>query len=68
MKINDEMRYLWRAVDHEGELLESFVTATKDEAAALTFIKKTSERHLISRDLYRPRRSAAPAEWRAVMG
>lgn len=22
MKINDEARYLWRAVDHEGEVLE----------------------------------------------
>ena len=26
------------------------------------------KRHLISRDLYRERRSAALAEWRAVMG
>ena len=26
------------------------------------------ERHLISRDLYRKRRSAALAEWRTVMG
>jgi hypothetical protein len=26
------------------------------------------ERHLISRDLYRERRSAALAEWRQVMG
>jgi hypothetical protein len=26
VKINGEMRYLWRAVDHEGEVLESFVT------------------------------------------
>ena len=26
------------------------------------------ERHLISRDLYRERRSIALAEWRAVMG
>ena len=26
------------------------------------------ERHLVSRDLYRERRSAALAEWRAVMG
>jgi len=23
LKINGEMRYLWRAVDHEGEILES---------------------------------------------
>jgi putative transposase len=141
------MRYLWRAVDHEGEVLESFVTKDRDKAAALKFIKKAmkrhgrpgaivtdglrsygaalkeigaadrqetgrwlnnrvenshlpfrrreramsrfrrmktlqkfasvhgevhnhfnQERHLISRDIYRERRSAALAEWRAVMG
>jgi len=147
VKINGEMRYLWRAVDHEGEVLESFVTKERDKAAALRFIKKAmkrhgrpqavvtdglrsygaamkeignadrrevgrwlnnraenshqpfrrreramlrfrrmktlqkfasvhgqvhnhfnQERHLISRELYRERRSAALAEWRAVMG
>jgi putative transposase len=147
VKINGQMRYLWRAVDHEGEVLESFVTTTRDKAAALKFIKKamkrhgrpkaivtdklrsygaalkeigaaglqeagrhlnnraenshlpfrrreramlrfrrmktlqkftsvhasvhnhfSQERHLISRDLYRERRSAALAEWRTVMG
>jgi putative transposase len=147
VKINGEMHYLWRAVDHEGEVLESFVTKTRDKAAALKFIKKamkrfgrpesvvtdglrsygaalkeigaadrqevgrwlnnraenshqpfrrreramerfrrmktlqkfaavhgtvhnhfSQERHLISRDVYRKRRSAALAEWRAVMG
>ena len=146
VKINGEMRYLWRAVDHEGEVLESYVTTTRDKAAALKFIKKamkrqgrtkaivtdglrsyaaalkeignadcqevgrwlnnraenshqpfrrreramerfrrmktlqkfaavhgtvhnhfSQERHLISRDLYRERRSAALAEWREVM-
>ena len=146
VKINGEMRYLWRAVDHEGEVLESYVTKTRDKAAALSFIKRAlkrhgrpqavvtdglrsysaamkeignddrqevgrwvnnraenshqpfrrreramerfrrmktlqkfaavhgtvhnhfnQERHLISRDLYRERRSAALAEWRAVM-
>ena len=147
VKINGEMCYRWRAVDHEGEVLESFVTTTRDKAAALAFIKRAmkrhgraqavvtdglrsygaalkeignagrhkigrwlnnraenshqpfrrreramerfrrmktlqkfaavhgtvhnhfnQERHLISRDLYRERRSAALAEWRAVMG
>ncbi len=146
VKINGEMHYLWRAVDHEGEVLESYVTKTRDKAAALKFIKKAmrrhgqpkkvvtdglrsyraamkeignadrqetgrwlnnraenshlpfrrreramirfrrmktlqkfaavhaqvhnhfaQERHLISRDLYRQRRSAALAEWRAIM-
>ena len=45
VKINGEMRYLWRAVDHEGEVLESFVTKTRDEAAALKFMKKALKRH-----------------------
>ena len=146
VRINGQMRYLWRAVDHEGEVLESFVTTDRDKAAALKFIKKAlkrhgrpraivtdglrsykaamneignadrqevgrwannraenshlpfrrreramlrfrrmktlqkfasvhasvhnhfgQERHLISKDLYRERRSAALAEWRAVM-
>ena len=40
VKINGEMRYLWRAVDHEGEVLESFVTKTRDKAAALKFSPK----------------------------
>jgi putative transposase len=147
VKINGEMRYLWRAVDHEVEVPGSYVTTTRDKAAALKFIKKalkrhgrtgaivtdglrsyraalkeigaadrqeqgrwkknraensqlpfrrreramerfrrmktlqkfaavhgtvhnhfSQQRHLISRDLYRERRSAALAEWRAVMG
>ena len=33
VKISGEMRYLWRAVDHEGEVLESYVTKTRDRAA-----------------------------------
>jgi len=32
--------YLWRAVDQEGEVLESYVTNTCDKQAALTFMKK----------------------------
>ena len=30
VKINGERHYLWRAVDHEGEVLESFVTKTRE--------------------------------------
>ncbi len=45
VRINGEMRYLWRAVDHEDEVLESFVTKTRDKAAALKFIKKAMKRH-----------------------
>jgi putative transposase len=44
VKLNGEMVYLWRAVDHEGEVLESYVTRTRDKAAALTFMKKMLKR------------------------
>jgi putative transposase len=37
--------YLWRAVDHEGEVLESYVTRTRDKGAALKFMKKALKRH-----------------------
>ena len=39
------MHYLWRAVDHEGKVLESYVTKTCDKAAALTIMKKALKRH-----------------------
>jgi putative transposase len=45
VRINGEMRYLWRAVDNEGEVLESFVTKERDKAEALKFIKKAMKRH-----------------------
>ena len=41
VKINGATHYLWRAVDHEGEVLESFVTKKRDREAALKFLKKT---------------------------
>jgi putative transposase len=45
VKINGERHYLWRAVDDEGEVLESFVTKTRDKKAALKFLKKTMKKH-----------------------
>ena len=45
VKLNGEMVYLWRAVDQEGEILESFVTKKRDKNAALTFMKKALKRH-----------------------
>lgn len=45
VKINGETRSLWRAVDHEGEALESYVTKTRDKSAALRFLKKAMKRY-----------------------
>lgn len=44
MKINGERHYLWRAVDHEGEVLESYVSKRRDRKAALKFIRKSMKR------------------------
>ena len=45
VKINGETHYLWRAVDHEGEVLESYVTKKRDQKAAFRFFKKTLKQH-----------------------
>ncbi len=45
VKINCERHYLWRAVDHEGEVLETYVTKTRDKKAALKFLKKAMRKH-----------------------
>jgi putative transposase len=45
VKLNGDMVYLWRAVDHESEILESFITRIRDKAAALTFMKKALKLH-----------------------
>ena len=44
-KINGETHYFWRAIDHEGEVLESFVTKRRDRKAVLKFLRKTMKRH-----------------------
>jgi len=44
VRINGATHYLWRAVDHEGEVLESFVTRKRDRKAAVTFLRKAMKR------------------------
>jgi putative transposase len=45
VRINGETHYLWRAVDHEGEVLEVFATKRRDRRAALTFLKRAMKRY-----------------------
>ncbi len=45
VRINGETHYLWRAVDHEGEVLEVFATKRRDRTAALKFLKRTMKRY-----------------------
>jgi putative transposase len=45
VKINAVHHYLWRALDHEREVIEAFVAKARDEKAALKFLKKMMRRH-----------------------
>ena len=62
VKINGETHYLWRAVDHEGEVLDAFVSKRRDRKAALVFLKKIMKRygkpHVIVTDRLRSYRAA----------
>jgi len=45
VKVNGKLCYLWRAVDHEGEVLEAVVTARRDKAAALKLLKRVMKKY-----------------------
>jgi len=45
VKINGETHSLWRAFDHQGEVLESYVTKHRDRKAALKVLKTSMKRH-----------------------
>ena len=45
MKVSGKLCYLWRAVDHEGEVLESVVTAKRDKPAALKLLKRILKKY-----------------------
>ena len=45
VKINGVTHYLWRAVDHEGEVLEAYVTKRRDRHAALKYLRKAMKRY-----------------------
>ena len=40
VRINGETHYLWRVIDHEGEVLEVFATKRRDRRAARKFLKR----------------------------
>ena len=45
VKISGERFYLWRAVDHEGEVLECYGSKRRDRHAARKFLIKTMRKH-----------------------
>ncbi len=69
VRIDGNWHYLWRAVDHVGEVLESFVTKTRNKIAALKFLRKTLKRHGRAAEMVTDRlRSygATRIEWRQI--
>jgi putative transposase len=76
VKVNGKLCYLWRAVDHEGEVLEAVVTAKRDKVAALKFLKRIMKTYgrpqkIVTDGLcsysWRRKRSATPIARRSVV-
>jgi len=63
VRIDGETYYLWRSVDHERVILESFVTKKRDRKAALRFFKKAMERFNCPKAIVTDR----PRSYRAAM-
>ena len=66
VRINGETHYLWRAVDHEGEVLEAFVTKRRDRRAALKFLKRTMKRYGRPRSIVTDRLRSYSAAMKAL--
>jgi len=45
VRVDGETHYLWRAVDHEGEVLEVFATKGRDREAAFKLLKRAIKRY-----------------------
>jgi putative transposase len=45
VKINGKQYYLWRAVDQDGEVVDVFLQARRDGAAAKCFFKRLLQSH-----------------------
>jgi putative transposase len=61
VKVNGKLCYLWRAVDHEGEVLEAVVTARRDKAAALKLLKRIMKKYGAPRSIVTDGLRAYPA-------
>ncbi len=66
VKINGETHYLWRAVDHEGEVLEVFATKRRNRGAALKFLKRTMKRYGQPRSIVTDRLRSYAAALRVI--
>ena len=51
VKINGETHYLWRAIDHEGTILDCFVSKKRDRKTARKVLKRLVSRHGLPREI-----------------
>jgi putative transposase len=58
-RIAGERMYLWRAVDHEGEVLDMLVQPRRDTRAALRLMRKLLKNKVLRRNFWSPT-SCAP--------
>ena len=68
VKISGQRYYLWRAVDHEGEVLEAVVTKRRNKKAALKFLRKLMRRYGRPQEIVTDRLSSYRAALRELGG
>jgi putative transposase len=51
VKVNGKLCYLWRAVDHEGQVLEAVVTSRRDKGAAPKLLKRLLKKYGVPRSI-----------------
>lgn len=66
VKINGEMHYLWRAVDHEGTVIDCYVSKRRDTRAAKHFLKKMVKKHGIPKQIVTDKLGSYRAALRAL--
>jgi putative transposase len=50
VRIGGKRMYLWRAVDHEGEVLDMLVQSRRDSRAALRLMRKLLKKYSVVRE------------------
>jgi putative transposase len=66
VKVNGKLCYLWRAVDHEGEVLEAVVTSKRNKAAALKLLKRIMKKYGLPQSIVTDRLRAYSAAMKEI--
>jgi len=66
VRFNGETHYLWRAVDHEGEVLEVFATKRRDRKAAFKFLRRAMKCYGSPKVIVTDRLRSYPAAMRVI--